>query len=211
MENYDIEEALRLGIDEAYVEEAVEEADKVLEQFLALERNEQNSFLRLMRTPEQIFKKAENKEDPDVTWEMKEIETIDYETDFSFGIMSSLSARTISHTGTLTLLGITWTRYKIDGRYRYSNFSASTHLWTNAYVDRNYNPTVTHTKQREEGEITQGVYYGEGKFSYKIGVIGTGWGATIGDVTIRVRGNHNGKQGGDLHYKSLLKTSVINS
>ncbi|MBC5636376.1 hypothetical protein H8S33_05980 [Ornithinibacillus sp. BX22] len=66
-----------------------------------------------------------------------------------------------------------------------------------AWVSWNVNPTVTNSKTSDSGFISGGQYYGEGSFNYKIGVIGTGIGATIGTVEIRVRGDKSGKRSGN--------------
>ncbi|KYG31934.1 hypothetical protein [Alkalihalobacillus trypoxylicola] len=63
-------------------------------------------------------------------------------------------------------------------------------------VSWSVNPTVTHSKIHDTGYISGGQYYGEGSFAYKIGVIGTGWGAQLGTVEIRVRGDQSGKKSG---------------
>lgn len=67
----------------------------------------------------------------------------------------------------------------------------------NAWVSWNINPTVTNSKVRDEGFVSGGRYYGEGKWQYKIEVIGTGVGVQIGTVDIRVQGTRTGKESGN--------------
>lgn len=64
---------------------------------------------------------------------------------------------------------------KVNIEYNKSRITKK--LMNNAWVSWNINPTVTNAIVRDKGYISGGVYYGEDKWQYKIGVIGTGIGA----------------------------------
>ncbi|RFA34943.1 hypothetical protein CAI16_10095 [Virgibacillus dokdonensis] len=191
LEKYDEDEALRLGIEENYADEAVSGAKTTLEEFKKLSDKDQQLYLKYISNPENLIK--DTIEGNDSNLEIVE------EEDFSDnhpqnGLLASY--RTVKHTGSLKALGITWTKYAIEGKYEYNRSRVTKKLMHNAWVSWNVNPTVTNSRIRNTGYISGGKYYGEGKWKYKIGVIGTGFGAQIGTVDIRVKGNRSGKMSG---------------
>lgn len=190
LEGYDADEALRLGIEESEIDSAVQNAKETLAQFKELSHKDQNKFLNYMRNPQKLLQETYSNKNPD----LQLIE--DEETVMPGTIQLMASSRTVSHTGTLTAMGISWTQYKIEGRYEYTSTGATKHLATDAYVVKNFNPAVTNSRTSKSGYVSGGMYYGSAAFAYKIGVIGTGWGAQIGTIHISVKGNHNGKYSG---------------
>jgi hypothetical protein len=55
---------------------------------------------------------------------------------------ASTKIKTISHTGTLGVLGVPITKYKITGKYNYTSSGATSALSTKGEVVYHYNPTI---------------------------------------------------------------------
>ncbi|MBC5636377.1 hypothetical protein H8S33_05985 [Ornithinibacillus sp. BX22] len=66
LKNYDEKEAIRLGIDESSVEEAVIQAKKSLDEFMKLSLKDQNLFLEYMRNPNELIQNTLNGSDPNL-------------------------------------------------------------------------------------------------------------------------------------------------
>ncbi|MGK1272173.1 hypothetical protein ACRE8H_26760, partial [Klebsiella pneumoniae] len=111
------------------------------------------------------------------------------------GISLLASQRTISHTSTLRLLGIDWTKYKVTGVYNYNSKGATSTKSTKGIVVRNLNPMVQTSNTSNQGLVSKGIYTGTSTFNYKIGPL-KGLSVQIGTYNIQVKGNHKGKTSG---------------
>ena len=186
LEGYDKDEALRLGIENEHSTESINGAKTAMVEFKKLSRHDQLLFLEYMKDPESLF----NVEDSNLQI-VEEVEVVD-----NYQSPGLFASRSVTHKGSIKVLGITWAKYSIEGKYEYNSSKVTKKLMNNAWVSWNINPTVTNSKVRDVGYVSGGVYYGEGKWSYKLGVIGTGVVATVGTVDIRVNGKRTGKSGG---------------
>ncbi|MFS0599225.1 hypothetical protein AB1L16_21195 [Peribacillus frigoritolerans] len=59
-----------------------------------------------------------------------------------YSTFASTKIKTISHTGTLGVLGVPITKYKITGKYNYTSSGATSALSTKGEVVYHYNPTI---------------------------------------------------------------------
>ncbi|UTR15913.1 hypothetical protein MM221_04960 [Salipaludibacillus sp. LMS25] len=156
--NFDKEEALELGVDPRMVPTAVGGASEIKEEFEKLSVEDQELFLEYMRNPEELIEDTLSGEDENLEFEIVEEEEPMYMTPSSpmsgyLGVVSrntKARSRTVSHTGTMKTLGVTWIEYKITGDYEYNSKKATKHLSTRAFVNKNYNPTVATEKTSEQ-------------------------------------------------------------
>ncbi|ERI10717.1 hypothetical protein [Aneurinibacillus aneurinilyticus] len=178
LENYDKYEALRLGVDPKYADEAEQDAKKVLIQFKKLSIEEQEKLVEAMQNPAMIensFANAEVKEESPQN--------------------ASLLAndKFVEHDFTMTLVGIDWTIYHVEGRYEYNSSGATKALGGQAFVKRNFNPFVQTNKQSQDFYVSGGKFKGIGVFDYKIGPIKDVINIQIGTAYVQVMGDQNGK------------------
>lgn len=112
--NYDENEALRLGIDKNNVDEAINGAKANLEEeeFKKLSYKNQQLYLKYISNPDKLIK--DTIEGNDSNLQLVESDKISKD-ESQIGI--SASFRTVKHTGSLKVLGITWTKYAIEGKY----------------------------------------------------------------------------------------------
>ncbi|GEM_PF-5506357 len=105
------------------------------------------------------------------------------------------SSRSISHDYTMSLLGIDWTIYRVEGEYEYNSKGVTKKLGANGYVKRNLNPLVQTSKTSSSDEINGKEYAATVVFDYKIGPI-KDLSVQIGSAYVKVYGDKNGKTGG---------------
>ncbi|MED0736357.1 hypothetical protein [Aneurinibacillus thermoaerophilus] len=183
LENYDKDEALRLGVDPKFADEAVQDAKEVLNQFKNLSIEEQEKFVEAMQNPTMIqnsFANAEVKE----------------ESSKNPSLLAN--EKFVEHDFTMTTAGIDWTIYHVEGRYEYNSNGATKSLGGQSYVKRNLNPMVKTTKQSQDFYVSGGVFKGIGIYDYKIGPIKDVIDVQIGNAYVQVIGDQYGKN----HLKS---------
>lgn len=183
LSNYDREEATRLGVDPLYVDQAVQDARDALEDFKALSIEDQKRLLNYMQSPtmlKQSFTDAKVQK---------------RESFSNSSIQPQANTRLVNHEYTMSLLGIDWTIYVVDGKYEYDKKGATKELGAKGYVKRNLNPLVQTSKTSEYDEVDRGVYVGTAVFDYKIGPL-KGLSYQIGSAYCRVTGDKDGKTGG---------------
>lgn len=93
----------------------------------------------------------------------------------------------------MSLLGIDWTIYRIDGTYEYNEVVKA--LGAHGYVKRNLNPMVQTSRTAQYDVVDKGKYIGTAVFDYKIGPIDN-LSYQLGSFYIQVYGDKNGKTGG---------------
>lgn len=190
LSKYSESDASILGVSKDTLKDSVSGSKEILKEFEELSYEDQILYLSYMKDPKLITKTL-SASDPN-------LEFVSEENTNENVIMPLASTKSISHSGSLTALGIKWTTYHIDGRYEYNTKMATVHLSTLAYVGRSYNPTITTGLDSYQGYVSSGEYYGKGIFSYKIGV--AGYGVQIGTAHLSLSGNHNGKIDGDFWF-----------
>ncbi|MGZ0050067.1 hypothetical protein [Brevibacillus gelatini] len=184
LSNYDKKEAIRLGVDPLYVDQAVKDAKDALEDFKALSVEDQKKLLTYMQSPSMLKQSFTDAK-------VQKIES------FSNPSIQQAQAdtRLVHHEYTMSLLGIDWTIYVVDGKYEYDNKGPTKELGAKGYVKRNLNPLVQTSKISEYDDIDRGVYVGTAVFDYKIGPL-KGLSYQIGSAYCRVTGDKDGKTGG---------------
>ncbi|MBA4535513.1 hypothetical protein [Brevibacillus halotolerans] len=184
--NYDKAEALRLGVDPAYITEAVQDAKDALEDFKAMSTENQKKLLDYMQSPKMLEQSFTNAK-------VEKVQKQELISDYA--MQPQASTKRVSHEYKMTLLGVDWTIYVVDGKYEYDKKGATKELGASGYVKKNLNPLVQTSKTSEYDEVIGGTYYGTAVFDYKIGPL-EGLSYQIGSAYCRVTGDESGKTGG---------------
>ncbi|WP_394138473.1 hypothetical protein [Cytobacillus oceanisediminis] len=205
LKDYSIEDAYESGItDETAAAEAVGDAEATLEEFKKLSKKEKEKYLAILNDPEILeaaFTGEMDKLDKETREDIKWTEEKTEETSSEDGLVSiSALSRTISGTGTMWVLGVRVTEYKIVGTYEYNSYGVTRVVKTQAYVSRNWNPTVVTDLSNKDDDVRNGKYYGDAIFYYKIGVGPLGI-VQLGNVFIGIVGSKYGKYSGYFYTK----------
>lgn len=191
LNNYSLDDAYDSGVtDINLAKQAVLQAKVTKDQFEKLPKEKQKKYLEIISNPQKlahIFRGEIEKLGEDakyVSFEKSKTET-------STPISTFASSRTITQEGTLSAFGISWTKYRIEGKYEYNSGGATRALRTYAVVAYHYNPAITTDKTSETGYVSNGHYYGDAVFNFKLGV-GIGI-IQVGNVYIGIEGNEIGK------------------
>ncbi len=180
LESYDQKEALRLGVDPRFLDQAVRDSKEILGKYNELTSNEQTKLLHDMQSISVIQNSFVSSEEI-----QKSAPALDI----------AASSRSISHDYTMSLLGIDWTIYRVEGEYEYNSKGVTKKLGANGYVKRNLNPLVQTSKTSSSDEINGKEYAATVVFDYKIGPI-KDLSVQIGSAYVKVYGDKNGKTGG---------------
>ncbi|MDQ0186300.1 hypothetical protein ACFOST_18485 [Cytobacillus kochii] len=196
LKNYSIEDANKGGItEEDVVVDAVSDAKNVLAQFNSLTADEKSIFLEVLGNidiQKAIISGNIEGLDSKIKNSIEITESID---DLEDTIGVNASSRTVQGTGTLWVLGIKITQYVIKGTYEYNSSRVTKILRTQAYVSRNFNPTVVTDLSNKDHYINNNRYYGDAVFSFKIGGLGIGV-IQLGNAYLGVQGSNKGKYSG---------------
>ncbi|PLR77004.1 hypothetical protein CU633_12330 [Bacillus sp. V3-13] len=199
LKNYSIEDAYESGItDNTIAKEAVANASNVLKDYKKLSKKNQEKFLHILSDPTTVqamysgnLEQLDEATKQDVAW--TKVQTDEASED---GLISVAAlSRTVSGTGTLWVLGVRVTEYKIVGTYEYNSYGVTRAVRTQAYVTRNWNPTVVTDLTNKDHDVRNGKYYGDAVFYYKMGLGSVGI-IQLGNVFIGIVGNKNGKESG---------------
>lgn len=202
LENYSIQNAYNVGVSKESAKSSVDHAKVLLEQFKSLSKKEQEQFISIFSDIDLVkaiysgdYEKLPEDVRDKVYWTEEE-EIIENPVKNPIGVTAS--SHTIQHTGKLSALGLTLVGYKIVGKYEYNSKGATKALSTKADVEFNYNPSVETGLQYYNGYISNGYYYGESSFYYKIGIQGVG-GVQIGNCYLDIKGDERGKISGSFY------------
>lgn len=177
-----------------------ENVEKIIDQFSQLSSEKQELFLDILSNTE-LMALVYAGESDELGEYAEYIQWTESDETPLISTFASTKTKTISHTGTLGVLGVPITKYKITGKYNYTSSGATSALSTKGEVVYHYNPTIATDLTYYGGYINNKKYYGEVTFYYKVGVGSLGI-VQIGNVYLKVSGNHLGKLSGS------IKTSV---
>ncbi|MEC0272264.1 hypothetical protein [Peribacillus frigoritolerans] len=177
-----------------------ENVDEIIDQFSQLSSEKQELFLDILSNTE-LMALVYAGESDELGEYAEYIQWTESDEPPLISTFASTKTKTISHTGTLGVLGVPITKYKITGKYNYTSSGATSALSTKGEVVYHYNPTIATDLTYYGGYINNKKYYGEVTFYYKVGVGSLGI-VQIGNVYLKVSGNHLGKLSGS------IKTSV---
>lgn len=183
LENYDETEALRLGVDPEYVKEAVQDAKTTLQAYKSFSYDQQKKVIELMQSPSQVQKS------------FTDAKIVRQEISSESLVQPQASTRSVSHEYTMTLLGIDWTIFVVNGKYEYNSKEVTKELGASGYVKRNLNPLIQTSKSDAYDDSHKGKYTATAVFEYKIGPL-EGFSVQVGSTYCRVYADKDGKTGG---------------
>ncbi|KDN91187.1 hypothetical protein MF621_004007 (plasmid) [Bacillus velezensis] len=174
LQNYSPQDAINAGVNLDYVDEAVEESSKVLEEFKSLSKDDQQ------RTVESFFK--------------PQMQTIG--SDLEDDTMSILADKSVSYQNSVKFFGANQTTYRVSASYRVTSGKVKKILSSSAVVVRNWNPVVKTglNKGGKSAWVTgDNKAAVKGSFYYQIGPI-KDIGIQLGNVYLKAVGDKNGKR-----------------
>ncbi|BCT30383.1 hypothetical protein [Bacillus velezensis] len=175
LENYDAQDALNAGVDPEYVDEAVKETPKVLEQFRSLSYEDQKRTVQSLFKPElQVFGTDLNVEED----------------------ASILADKSVSYQDSVKFFGASQTSYRVAVSYRVTSGKVKKILSSSANVVRNWNPVVRtglNTGGKSAWVTGDNKAAVKGSFYYQIGPI-KDVGIQLGNVYLKAVGDKNGKR-----------------
>lgn len=179
LENYSKEDAIKSGVDESYLDEAVKDAKEEASKFNSLSEDKQEKILQNMRNPEAI--------------EKFELVISEDQEDNELGMIGLFAnQRTVTHNATLSAFGIKMVEYKATGVYNYNSSGATSAVSQKGIVVKNLNPLVQTSNTSNPKSVRNGTFVGRSTFSYKIGPL-KGFSVQTGTYYIEVHGNQRGK------------------
>ncbi|HEO2443947.1 hypothetical protein ABEY09_28220 [Bacillus paranthracis] len=174
--NYDSDAAEAAGVSPEYISSAVMEAGKILEDFKALSKEDQEKFV-------ESFTKI----DP-INIEENEVVVDDP--------INAMGDKSVSYENSVKFFGVPQTTYKVSVNYNVSGGKVKKINSSNARVVRNLNPVVRtglNTGGKNAWVTGDNKAAVTGSFYYQIGPI-KDIGITLGNVFIKAVGDKNGKR-----------------